>query len=97
MTDPVTDAILQDREHDEALAVGGKMEAEVWIVSNELGDYQLGIDESQAAEDFASTYGGDRRRTFRLRLVLPLPVVTGATGEVPDAEGNDFNVEVRPS
>jgi hypothetical protein len=99
MTDPVTEKNLDGWESDKDrvdLAAQNKCSAEAWICINEAGDFQVGADEEQAAENFAANYGGDRRRTFRLRLTLPLPVVTEATGEVPDAEGNAFNVEVRP-
>jgi hypothetical protein len=81
----------------EALAREGKSEVEVWICLNEASDYQLGVDEDQAAEDFDRTYGGQRRRTFRLWLTLPLPQVTEVSGELPEAEGGAYSLEVRPA
>ena len=45
----IEDQVRQLNEQAEALKAQGECEVEAWLVMNENGDYQLGIDETQAA------------------------------------------------
>ena len=95
-TNQVESVLRDEMTRTEALAREGKCEVEVWVIINEGGDFQVGADEEQAIEDFEDNHAGYRRRTFRLFLTLPLPQVTEVRGELPEAEGNAYGLEVRP-
>lgn len=86
-----------ETKYQEALRQQGKAEIEIWAIVNEDGEYQAGADEDQAGNLFDSNVAGHRRRTFQLKLVVPLPTVTQASGELPEQNGGTYNLEVRPA
>ncbi len=66
------------------------MQVEVWVFVSETGEYAVGADEAQAADQFVEDVGdlaeiGHRR--IKVRLTVPVPETVTLTGEVP-AEGD---------
>ena len=67
---------MGDEEHQNTI--------EVWIVMNEDGDYEVGKDVDDAAEQFDDNLTGSLRRIVKINVNMTPPQVREANVAVPD-------------
>jgi hypothetical protein len=91
MTD---DLISEDEKKRLALAERGKCAVTIYIALNEDGEFGIGCEADDAGE-MLDGEGGYQRSLLKLNLVLPLPKTLEVNGELPEAAGGEYEIEVR--
>ena len=67
---------------------------EIFVAMNEDGDYETGIDDSDARDRLEENWGGASVRIVKLKVTMSPPqVIEGPTVTVPDDAGKTIEAE----
>jgi hypothetical protein len=77
-------------------ALANTTEVEIYLVVDSAGDYEVGVNEDDAAERFGENIAGDAvRHMIKMTITVPLPRTIEVAAALPEREDGGYGLEIK--